>query len=92
VILDTFPNVAGVWCRIVRVNTEVAEIPVSSKVCYVTLAVPSVHEARRLVEDLTENPGQPLHTPRWANAVHATVVSQWPADDAVEDIRIARAG
>jgi hypothetical protein len=60
--------------------TEVAEIPVSSSICYVTLAVASEHEAQRLVEDLTENPGQPLHTPRWANAVHATVVRRWSAD------------
>jgi hypothetical protein len=41
---------------------------------YVILAVASEAEAERLRQDLAENPGAPLHTPRWANAVHATLV------------------
>ncbi|HEY2205329.1 MAG TPA: hypothetical protein VGH99_12735 [Pseudonocardia sp.] len=40
---------------------------------YVVLAVASDVEADRLIEDLTENPGMPLRTPHWGNAVHATV-------------------
>jgi hypothetical protein len=38
---------------------------------YVLLAVASDAEADRLIEDLTEHPGEPLRTPRWGNAVHA---------------------
>jgi hypothetical protein len=30
-------------------------------------------EAERLIEDLTEHPGEPLRTPHWGNAVYATV-------------------
>jgi hypothetical protein len=40
---------------------------------YVVLAVDSDIEAERLIEDLTENPGEPLRTPHWGNAVYATV-------------------
>ena len=40
---------------------------------YVTVAVASELEAERLKQDLTENPGSPLLTPRWGNAVHATL-------------------
>lgn len=40
---------------------------------FVVLAVASDAEADRLVQDLTENPDQPLHTPRWGNAVHAAL-------------------
>lgn len=40
---------------------------------YVTVAVASELEAERLKQDLTENPGTPLLTPRWGNAVHATL-------------------
>ena len=40
---------------------------------YVVLEVDSDIEAQRLVEDLTDYPGQPLRTPHWGNAVHATV-------------------
>ncbi|HEY2205743.1 MAG TPA: hypothetical protein VGH99_14820 [Pseudonocardia sp.] len=43
---------------------------------YVILAVASELEAERLRQDLAENPGAPLHTPRWANAVHATLVAE----------------
>ncbi|MGQ0479983.1 MAG: hypothetical protein ACT4O0_02985 [Pseudonocardia sp.] len=43
---------------------------------YVMLAVASDLEAERLVQDLAENPGTPLLTPRWANAVHATLVTE----------------
>ena len=86
-IINTFPNVAGARCRFVRVMHQVAEIPVNSSICYVTLAVASEHEAQRLVEDLTENPGQPLHTPRWANAVHATFVSRWLVEHDAAQIR-----
>jgi hypothetical protein len=42
---------------------------------YVLLAVASDAEADRLIEDLTEHPGQPLRTPRWGNAVHATLTA-----------------
>ena len=41
---------------------------------YIVLAVASDAEAQRLVDDMSENPGQPLRTPRWGNAVHAEVV------------------
>jgi hypothetical protein len=40
---------------------------------YVLLAVASDIEAQRLIEDVTEHPGEPLRTPRWGNAVHATL-------------------
>jgi hypothetical protein len=40
---------------------------------YVVLAVDSDIEAERLIEDLTEHPGEPLRTPHWGNAVYATV-------------------
>jgi hypothetical protein len=43
---------------------------------YVTVAVASELEAERLKQDLTENPGSPLLTPRWGNAVHATLANQ----------------
>jgi hypothetical protein len=42
---------------------------------YVVLAVASDAEADRLIQDLTENPDEPLRTPRWGNAVHATLIS-----------------
>jgi hypothetical protein len=42
---------------------------------YVVLAVASDIEAERLIEDLTEHPGEPLHTPHWGNSVYATVVT-----------------
>lgn len=41
---------------------------------YVLLAVASDLEARRLIEDVTDHPGEPLRTPRWGNAVHATLI------------------
>lgn len=40
---------------------------------YVVLSVASDAEAERLVQDLTEHPGEPLRTPHWSNAVHATL-------------------
>jgi hypothetical protein len=40
---------------------------------YVTVAVASDLEAERLKQDLAENPGEPLRTPRWGNAVYATL-------------------
>lgn len=43
---------------------------------YVTMAVASELEAERLKQDLTENPGSPLLTPRWGNAVHATLAGE----------------
>jgi hypothetical protein len=43
---------------------------------YVTLAVASDVEAQRLIEDVTEHPGEPLRTPRWGNTVHATLLSK----------------
>ena len=43
---------------------------------YVTVAVASKLEAERLKQDLTENPGSPLLTPRWGNAVHATLAGE----------------
>jgi hypothetical protein len=43
---------------------------------YVTMAVASELEAERLKQDLTENPGAPLLTPRWGNAVHATLAGE----------------
>jgi hypothetical protein len=43
---------------------------------YVTVAVASELEAERLKQDLTENPGAPLLTPRWGNAVHATLAGE----------------
>lgn len=43
---------------------------------YVTVAVASEIEAERLKQDLTENPGAPLLTPRWGNAVHATLAGE----------------
>jgi hypothetical protein len=43
---------------------------------YVLLAVASELEAQRLIEDVTEHPGEPLRTPRWGNAVHATLTAQ----------------
>jgi hypothetical protein len=46
---------------------------------YVVLAVASDAEAERLIEDLTQYPGEPLRTPRWGNAVHATLTAD-PAD------------
>lgn len=42
---------------------------------YVVLAVASDAEAERLIEDLTLYPGEPLRTPRWGNAVHATLTA-----------------
>jgi hypothetical protein len=42
---------------------------------YVLLAVASGMEAQRLIEDVTEHPGEPLRTPRWGNTVHATLPS-----------------
>jgi len=42
---------------------------------YVVLAVASDAEAERLIEDLTQHPGEPLRTPRWGNAVHATLTA-----------------
>jgi hypothetical protein len=42
---------------------------------YVLLAVASDMEAQRLIEDVTEHPGEPLRTPRWGNTVHATLPS-----------------
>ena len=43
---------------------------------YVVLAVASDAEADRLIEDLTEHPNEPLRTPRWGNAVHATLTTE----------------
>jgi hypothetical protein len=43
---------------------------------YVVLAVVSDVEAERLIEDLTRHPGEPLRTPRWGDAVHATLVTE----------------
>jgi hypothetical protein len=43
---------------------------------YVVLAVASDVEAERLIEDLTRYPAEPLRTPRWGNAVHATLVTE----------------
>jgi len=43
---------------------------------YVTVAVASDLEAERLKQDLAENPGAPLLTPRWGNAVHATLAGE----------------
>lgn len=43
---------------------------------YVVLAVASDAEAERLIEDLTQYPGEPLRTPRWGNAVHATLTAE----------------
>jgi len=43
---------------------------------YIVLAVASDIEAQRLIEDLTENAGEPLRTPRWGNAVHAAVITE----------------
>jgi hypothetical protein len=40
---------------------------------YVVLAVASDAEAERLIQDLTENPDEPLRTPRWGNAVYAAL-------------------
>jgi len=42
---------------------------------YVLLAVASDAEAERLIQDLTENPDEPLRTPRWGNAVYAALTS-----------------
>jgi hypothetical protein len=47
---------------------------------YVVLAVASDIEAERLIEDLMAHPGLPLRTPRWGNAVHATVTTAPPQD------------
>jgi hypothetical protein len=46
---------------------------------YVTVAVASDVEAERLKQDLAENPGAPLLTPRWGNAVHAFLAAE-PAE------------
>ncbi len=43
---------------------------------YVVLEVASDAEADRLIEDLTEHPHEPLRTPHWGNAVHATLTSE----------------
>lgn len=43
---------------------------------YIVLAVESDAEAERLIQDLTENPDEPIRTPRWANAVHATLTTE----------------
>ena len=43
---------------------------------YVVLEVASDVEAERLIEDLTQYPGEPLRTPRWGNAVHATLSNE----------------
>jgi hypothetical protein len=45
---------------------------------YVVLSVTSDAEAERLIQDLTEHPGEPLRTPHWSNAVHATLASAAP--------------
>ena len=54
---------------------------------YVVLAVASDAEADRLVQDLAENPSEPLRTPRWGNAVYATLATatspRSPTDDRV---------
>jgi len=47
---------------------------------YVLLAVASDVEAQRLIEDLTEHPGEPLRTPHWGNAVHAMVPERQPRE------------
>ena len=43
---------------------------------YVVLEVASDVEAERLIEDLTQYPGEPLRTPRWGNAVHAILSNE----------------
>jgi hypothetical protein len=43
---------------------------------YVVLAVASDTEAQRLIDDMTENPGEPMRTPRWGNGVHTTLVER----------------
>ena len=48
---------------------------------YVVLAIASDIEAQRLIEDLTENAGAPLHTPRWGNVVHAALITSSPEAD-----------
>jgi hypothetical protein len=50
---------------------------------YIVLGVASDAEAQRLIDDMTENPGQPLRSPRWSNAVHAELATM-PAPRAVE--------
>lgn len=42
---------------------------------YLVLAVPSDLEADRLIADLSQNPGEPLLTPHWGDAVHATLAA-----------------
>ena len=51
---------------------------------YVTVAVASDIEAERLKQDLAENPGEPLRTPRWGNAVYATLAPE-PVAPAIAD-------
>jgi hypothetical protein len=53
---------------------------------YVVLAVASDVEAERLIEDLTRNPGEPLRTPRWGDAVHATLLTERVAQPGIADI------
>ncbi|HTF47833.1 MAG TPA: hypothetical protein VK735_10320, partial [Pseudonocardia sp.] len=57
---------------------------------YVLLAVASDVEAQRLIEDMTEHPGEPLRTPRWGNAVHATLTAQPAPHQDTNDGVVAR--
>jgi hypothetical protein len=53
---------------------------------YLVLAVASDVEAERLIEDLTRYPGEPLRTPRWGNAVHATLLTEPVAQPDTADV------
>lgn len=55
---------------------------------YVLLAVASDAEADRLVQDLTENPSEPLRTPRWGNAVHATLTGVPQVQPSADEIAV----
>jgi hypothetical protein len=57
------------------VTTVFAQAAVREVMKYVVLAVDSDAEADRLIQDLTENPDEPLRTPRWGNAVHARLTA-----------------
>jgi hypothetical protein len=67
-------------CRAEAIRASVSNPPASggwreTAVKYVLLAVASDAEAERLIQDLTENPDEPLRTPRWGNAVYAALTS-----------------
>jgi hypothetical protein len=74
-------------------NTPASGVRKEATVKYVLLAVASDAEAERLIQDLTENPDEPLRTPRWGNAVYAALTNppnpRFAADEIVSTHPVA---